>query len=1090
MLTVNANIEVSAKLKVGASSETVRVDASTLQVETSNTQLQQTVPDSQIETLPLLGRDAASLQKLSPGTVESSDRFGGFSSNGSQTTSNSYMLEGADVNDGPLQNEGFVVNPDALAEENIVASTINPEFSRNGGAVVNQVIKSGTNQIHGSGFEYYRDTFMNNGDYFSQSRPPFHQNLYGGTLGAPIIKNKLFGFVAYQGYRNRTGATTQTSVFLNGVMSAGNFNNDKNLANSKELNSVSGLGRKAATLIPFDITTSTGTCGPGTNSLTWRACFPAGSDVTIPTSNFNSIAKYLATTYVPAGNAGTTAAPLYNFNTANTGAADQGILRADYHLSDKDSFSGSGMFQSSPATRTLSFGGGTLPGFGMISAEHFKIFSASETHTFSSNVLNVLRAGYYRFNYAAVEPAKITDPSSLGFSIIPQSSSSGVPYISLSGLFKLGNSYEGPQPRKDSNLTASDNFSWIFGNHNLKLGVNVEQFKVTNPYYADNNGVYSFAAGGTYSSGDPAIDFLLGIPDTYAQSSGGFIDAQAYEFYAFAQDSWRATSDLTLNFGVAWDAETPNENKQFNGEGITCFQISSKTSSIFTGGFPGLFFPGDPGCNKAGGATAKYDHFGPRLGFAWSPSQGLVGLIGDPGAHKFAVRGGFGVYFNRDQEEGQLQNLGDVPNYKQSYGAYDFGGSPAFANPYADVAGNGTETNPFPYSRPKAGSVLDWSQYLQQDISAIDPNYNTPYVMNFNLNIQRQLPGNMILQVGYVGSLGRKLASTYEGDPMTTAGHAACQADANCWGDSYFKVDNPQYTAMPYTTSGYADYASVGTLATYGASNYNSLQASVVKNLSHGLYFTAAYTYSHGLDNSSGLESSGFNGLGKNNIPGFEFLSYGDSDYDARHRFVVSYDYQVPLLASMNNNYVVKEILSQWHFAGVTVLQTGFPVTITNVDAHNSLWCDAYSYYSCPDNVNTTTFKIKMQDIRKNYQQTAVGTAFDSSVFYQEGWTPTSTQLVNPGIFGNAKRNFFHGPGYNYTNLSLYKNFPIGNDAARSVQVMLQASNAFNHANFAPPESDFDDEYFGASTSVLSSADANGDPTGGRRVQLVAKFTF
>jgi hypothetical protein len=497
---------------------------------------------------------------------------------------------------------------------------------------------------------------------------------------------------------------------------------------------------------------------------------------------------------------------------------------------------------------------------------------------------------------------------------------------------------------------------------------------------------------------------------------------------------------------------------------------------VFTGGFPGLFFPGDPGCNKAGGATTKHDHFGPRLGFAWSPSKGPAGLIGDAGAHKLSVRGGFGVYFNRDQEEGQLQNLGDVPNYKKSQGAADFKGRPSFADPFKDIYTGATETNPFPYAPPKPGAALDWSQYVLQNISAIDSNYTTPYVMNFNLNIQRQLPGNMILQLGYVGSLGRRLASIYEGDPITPAGHAACLADPNCSSDSTIHEDYPEYTAQPATLGGKSDFTSVGTLATYGASNYSSLQTSLVKNLSHGLYFTVAYTYSHGLDNSSGLESSGFNGLGKNNIPGFEYLSYGDSDYDARHRLVASYDYQVPLLASMNNNYVVKEVLSQWHIAGVTVLQTGFPVTVTNEGTYNSLWCDSDSYYSCPDNVNTSTFKIKSQDIRKT------GTWFDGSVFSNEAL----------GTFGNAKRNFFHGPGYNYTNLSIFKSFPIGNDAARSVQLMLQASNAFNHANFAQPDSNYTDGpgYFGAVSSVMSSADVNGDPAGGRTVQLVAKFTF
>lgn len=221
MLTVNANLELDGKMSVGAALQTVTVSASSVQVETSNTQLEQLVPQSAIEDLPMLGRDAASLEKLTPGVVESSDRFGSYSANGSQTTSNSYLVDGIDNNDGPLQDEGLTINPDALAEENIITSTLNPEFSRNSGAVVNQVVKSGTNSIHGSGFEYYRDTFMNNGDYFSQVRPPFHQNLYGGTLGAPIIKNRLFGFVAYQGFRNAVGQTQQTNVFQKNILPVG-----------------------------------------------------------------------------------------------------------------------------------------------------------------------------------------------------------------------------------------------------------------------------------------------------------------------------------------------------------------------------------------------------------------------------------------------------------------------------------------------------------------------------------------------------------------------------------------------------------------------------------------------------------------------------------------------------------------------------------------------------------------------------------------------------------------------------------------------------------------------------------------------------
>jgi hypothetical protein len=226
-LNVNDNREVDGKLQVGAASQTVEVSASALQVETSNTQLQQVATEDQLEEIPLEGRDPAGLQKLEPGVVESSDRFGSYSSNGNQTTQNAYMLNGADINDGPLQDEGIQINPDALHEENIITSTMNPEFSRNSGAVVNQIIKSGSNSFHGSGFEFYRDTFLNNGNYFSQIRPVFHQNLYGGTLGGPIFKNKFFFFVAYQGLRNRTGETENPTT-LDSEQFAGNFSGDAN----------------------------------------------------------------------------------------------------------------------------------------------------------------------------------------------------------------------------------------------------------------------------------------------------------------------------------------------------------------------------------------------------------------------------------------------------------------------------------------------------------------------------------------------------------------------------------------------------------------------------------------------------------------------------------------------------------------------------------------------------------------------------------------------------------------------------------------------------------------------------------------------
>src|SRR6202041_2361183 len=196
---------------------------------------------------------------------------------GSQAPQNSYLINGADINDGPLQNEGIEINPDALQEENIVTSTMNPEFARNSGATINQILKSGTNKFHGSGFEFYRDTFLNNGNYFSQIRPVFHQNLYGGTLGGPVFKNKLFFFAAYQGLRNRTAQTTLQQT-LSPQQFAGDFTADQNYANGDAPNSA-GLTNNP---LPFNV----GSCIADPTAAkpeTWADCFASGS-VNIPTT--------------------------------------------------------------------------------------------------------------------------------------------------------------------------------------------------------------------------------------------------------------------------------------------------------------------------------------------------------------------------------------------------------------------------------------------------------------------------------------------------------------------------------------------------------------------------------------------------------------------------------------------------------------------------------------------------------------------------------------------------------------------------------------------------------------------------------------
>ncbi|MGA2807015.1 MAG: carboxypeptidase-like regulatory domain-containing protein [Terracidiphilus sp.] len=1095
MLDLSSAREIDARLQIGTSSQTIQVNSAAVQVETSDVQLKNVVGAAELEELPTLGRDAVQLQKTAPGVVESNDREGTFSTNGSQTQENSFLLDGTDINDILLNQPGIIVNPDALAEVNIISSTLDPEFSRNSGAIVDEALKSGTNQFHGNGFEFYRDTFLNNGGYFSTSRPVFHQNVFGATLGGPILQHHAFFFVAYQGLRSRTAFTQNTPVFSDDQR-GGDFSADGSLSGNP---------------IPFPagIQGTTDFCPAGTP---WNKCFPNGQ---VPASDFNPIASSLLNKYVPKANYTSSGINYYNFNAPNTDGDDQGIIRIDDQLTSKDALWASTVFDSNPAMNTLplpsteSTGtGATLPGFAADNSAHTKIFNVSWTHVFNNTTLNELRAGYFRYNYGELEPAASTlaAPSSFGFDIVPQDAAAGaLPFIYPNGYFALGFSTNGPQPRKDENYNYFDNFSKVAGNHSFKFGANLERFVLSNPFYSDNSGAYYFNSSGTYSSGDSAVDFMLGVPATYNQGSGFFVDVRAWQYYAYAQDHWKISSALSLAYGIGYDAETPYENLQYQGVGVTCWLPTDAQSKVFSGAPPGLLYPGDPGCNKNGSPTTHWNHFSPRVGFAWSPDRGFGALSGAPGQHALVIRGGFGLYWNRVQGEGSQVNSNDAPFSLNSVGAAGLGGNPSFANPFADIAGTpgaSYPANPFPYAVPKPGQNVNFVPLYPLEMDNLTSDFDVPYTYNFNLNVQRALPSNMVLTVGYVGSIGKKLVRARDGDPITQAGHDDClngtgtgapimlgggmRSCLELAGEQslFFPGDKLQPATVPGTQipgvfpNGMPYYLSIGGMHTSGSSNYNSLQVFLAKSVSHGLYFGLAYTYSHALDNASSLEDSVANNYGTNYVPGFEYLSYGNSAYDARQRFAARYNYGIPLPRGIGENALARFALGGWHLSGVTTLQTGFPVTIYDAGIYNSLYCDEFSFVNCPDVPNTSTFSIKTMNPRRpgNYW-------FDTSAFSQE---PV-------GTFGNVRRNFFHGPGFNYSNFEIYKNVPIGGEASsRYVQLRLEAYNAFNHANFANPNGNYNAApgSFGSISAVDQPVNTGGDPQPGRAIQIAGKFYF
>jgi hypothetical protein len=976
---------------------------------------------------------------------------------------------GQDANDLPLNTPIIIPNPDAIGEFNMITDTINPEYGRNSGAILSASIRSGTNSFHGDAFEFYRDTFLNTKDFFQKSPSVFHQNQFGGTIGGPIYKNHTFFFYSYQGTRARQAQGFNVPTVFTQAERGGDFSADTaTLANGTKVPALSVSNVKS----PFPLFGDSASTCPVTGGVKclagtkYSALFSTG---VIPSADLDAIATNLTNKFVPLPNLGTNQ---FTFSPVTTLTADQHIWRVDHTFGQRDTITAYGYWQRQPSGDTLPFTGATLPGFSEHAKRHYNQYTAGWTHTFSSNVLNEIRFGYTRFNFDAVEPDNPTLPSSVGFGITPQDGAvAGLPVITLTGLFTLGFSANGPQPRIDQTFQLDDNFSWVLGRHTLKFGVDSRRFQVANPFFFQNSGSFSFGGSGPFSTGLSGADFLLGIPDSYSQSSGSFIDARAYGHYFYAQDSWKAASNLTINYGLGWQINTPTTDHFNNARAINCFRPGQQ-SAIFPTAPTGLVFPGDAGCTSSGYQTG-FTHLGPRLGLAWSPDWGR--FTGGPG--KFSIRAGAGVYFNQVEEELTLQNLLAPPFALISAGASDFPllGNPSFANPYTDIKKGTSLTNKFPFAPPPAGSNVDFANIFEPfSLNLIDPRFSVPYAINDNVTIQRELPGQMVLSVGYVGSFGRHLERAFDLNPGINP--AGCAADPNCVTNRVFQgfVAPQNFKFDPLVFGG------LGQQATDGTSHYSSFQVFLRKRLSHGLTYDVAYTWSHGIDNGSSFENTSFGTRGTNlAIPG---LNVGDSGFDARHRFVVNYTYELPVPKAMRNG-LLSRVFQGWRVAGITTFQTGFPINISNSD-FDSLTCYAFFFYGCPDNAQQVTSTIQRFDPRNVQTLTnARGQIIKNRNFY---FAPAdfctaraATCPMHFGQFGNDARNSLHGPGINITNLAILKDIRL--NEKRSFELRLESQNTFNHVSFANPNGNVNSTTFGTITS---------DSQGPRIVQLGAKFYF
>ena len=1060
-LDINQIYQQPVRFELGAVTQSVVVEANAAQIESTSMQLGSTVTTSTIQDMPLNGRNWLQLQQLQPGVMAASDRFGAgtlgtnFATDGAETQQNSFYLNGVDAADIRLNQGGIIPSPDAIAEFHLVTSTINPEYGRNSGAIMNAVIKSGTNRIHGDGFDFYRDTFLDSRNFFQPTVAPYHQNQFGGTVGGPILlphlyngRDKSFFFFSYQGVRNIVPQAYSAPTVYTAAQRGGAFDD---LATSS--------GTSAFPMVGDD-----GTTYPAGSP--YSSIFSAG---TIPTADLNPLAVKLMNQYVPLANAPNSE---YQFTPAITHINDQFITRYDQNIGTKDLVWAYTYWERIPTTETLPFAGANVPGFEDVNYEHNQQYALSWSHTFSPTTLNEARFGYFRFNYNAVNPANPINPNSYGFNgIIAQNpTAASIPVMSVTGLFTLGFSEYGPQPALDNTYQASDNFSKFVGRHTFKAGFNMDRYQVYNPFYAFLSGYFNYSGTGAFSTGDPGADFLLGLPDYYVQTNGSITDTRSREYYFYFQDQYKLRRNLTLTYGMGWDVETPYTNRYYEGKDVNAFRPGQQ-STVFPNAPTGVLWPGDKGINSAGGVGIPSHDLAPRFGFAWSPDK----------ARQWSVHGGFGVYFNRTEEELALQNLSTPPFSVTSFGVGNAGGSPSFAAPFqgwcphkAAAPTACSTAQQFPYT-PQFGSSVDFTPFEPLPISTLSPNFGVPYSENFNLALERQLTSSMILTVAYVGNVGRHLEGDYELNPAGQAnGTNPVAAALGCTQSNLGSCAPQTFRYNPETTG----LATIAQQSTEFNSYYDSLQISVNKKFSKGFYFMAAYTLStfqdqnSTADNQDGFIPPGLSPFNRESL-------YGPSDNDATHRFVVSYDYTLPFY-SLTHKF--RRLTDDWRLSGITTFQTGFPVRLANTASPSDTCWSAEEVIDvlCWDRPNVTGAPLAIGNPR-NY------TINGASNYY---FNPAAFTMAAPGTgIGDARRNLFHGPGLNNFDISLMKDVHISE--SKSIEMRFESYNTFNHTQFTPYSyqpnndiggvvADINDPRFG---EVISAQ-------GGRVIQLAGKIYF
>ncbi len=1120
VIDANAALRADASLDVGAINEKVEVSTDAVHVETQSTQMGEVIDSKRIEAVPLNGRSYTDLLALQPGvspytstdtgTAGISDRSpdGGLNSgnqsvNGQRETANGFMVNGSNVEEGKNNGAAIIPNLDSISEFRIITNNFDAEYGNYSGGQINVVTKSGTNQFHGSGFEFLRNTALDATEYFTNSVPVYRQNQFGGTFGGPIRKDKTFFFLDYQGTRQ-----TQASAVNTQMPSVANFSGNFSDSASAFSTSTDANGNPIASTVtgPAFASLLSGRLGypvqgDGSEAYYYTASTinpntsaPYGSDCTssancvfpnavIPKAAWSPVAvKMLGLGLIPQPNAPNN----FFVSTAYSQKLrdDKGGVRVDQNTSFGTLF---GYYFADDYLLNSPFpnGGANVPAstfaYNATTAGRAQLVNLGDTKNFGSYAVNELRLSYVRNTIALTEPQGGVGPSyslaALGFTVPAGSGPTfndgiapiapaldGVPYITFNN-FQIGV----PQVSTgqfNNSFQILDNFTKVVGRHSLQFGGQFHYDQIDERNLAAENGQYSFTGGET---GIDFADFLIGAPDSLTQASPQILDSRSKYYALYGQDSWRATDTLVLNYGLRWEASMPWYDTQNKIETI----IPGEQSVVFPGAPKGWVVPGDPGVPRTLAPT-QWHNFSPRLGLAYSPntSDGLLGkLFGGPG--KTSIRLGGGLYYTSVEDLSQFLEVGDPP-----YGLY-YGSAqpPLLETPYTVRADGSSAGQRFPFSFPPTNvsaknpdTSFDWAGV--EPISygfSFDHNNKLPYSEHYEFSLQRQVGTNTVITASYVGNQGHRLVTSIEANPAnpalclylsnqanlapsTTAQPCGQFSETPATGTSWTTLPGPSPFAGQTFTSTRPLGPNFDTnpyVSTVANSRYNSLQISA-SHTSGSLSFLASYTYSKCMDNASGLQDSTY--------PFDPRLSISLCNFDVTNNFVFSYNWLLPFDKFLGSGYG-RKILGGWSLSGITSFASGLPITLTENDDNALIGANAVPV----DVPNFSGGKVLADTNPRDGNS-----YFNTSLFSNE-------QL---GQFGNSRRRFFHGPGLNNFDTALLKTTKF--TESKELQLRLEAFNLFNHAQFMNPTGEINSSQFGLVTSARP----------GRILQVGMKFLF